>query len=87
MSVALDPDWDNTAVLIDCSASKKSKQEELENYAAYAVARKEKEENYGEQLQTPPPGTVELNTTTSDHVVSIVPCIEMNMNQSMVSKS
>jgi gluconate kinase len=34
--VVLDPNWDNTGVLIECSALKKRKQEELEKYSAYA---------------------------------------------------
>jgi hypothetical protein len=40
MSIALDPDWDNKATIIDCSASKKRKQEELEKYAEFTVEEK-----------------------------------------------
>jgi hypothetical protein len=85
MNVQLDPNWDNTALIIDCSASRKRRQEELEKYTAYAVEMKAKEENSGE-IQSPPPGTVEYNPTTSGCVVSIVLHIEMNRSQSGVAK-
>jgi hypothetical protein len=81
--VILDPNFDNTAVLIDCSTSKKRKQEELEKYSAYVVKRKEKEEKYRKMFQNnPPAGTVEINTTK----LSIVPCIQLKSDNSPVSK-
>ncbi len=40
MSVALDPDWDNKATIIDCSTSKKRKQQSIEKYAQFNVEEK-----------------------------------------------
>jgi hypothetical protein len=85
MNVQLDPNWDNTALIIDCSASRKRKQEELEKYTAYAVEMKAKEENSGE-TQSPAPGTLEYIPTTAGRIVSIVPLIDLNRSQSGVAK-
>jgi hypothetical protein len=85
--VVLDPNWDNKAVIIDCSQSKKRKQEELENYAAYAVKRKEKEEKYGEIYeQNPPAGTVQIDISKLGRVYSIVPHIQLKADKSPISK-
>jgi hypothetical protein len=86
--VVLDPNWNNKAEIIDCSASKKRKQEELEKYSAYAVERKQKEEKYGEIFQqNPPAGTVELDTTKLGRVYSIVPYFQVKTDNTPVSKN
>jgi hypothetical protein len=86
--VVLDPNWNNTADIIDCSASKRRKQEELEKYSAYAVERKQNEEKYGEMFQqNPPAGTVQLDTTKLGCVYSIVPYFQFKSDNSPVSKN
>jgi hypothetical protein len=86
-NVILDPDWNNEAVIVDCSISKKRKQEELDCYASFAVKKKEQEELYGgDVVQTPPPGTLEIGTSKLGRVHSIVPRINIKFEHGTVRK-
>lgn len=81
MSVVLDPDWDNKAIIIDNSASKKRKQQSIEKYAQFNVEEKKREEEAGGWTQSPRAGTVEHNACSLGRVLSIVPRVELNTNQ------
>jgi hypothetical protein len=76
--VKKDNNWNNHAVIIDCSMSKKRKQREVELHCAVTAKNLEREERYGADAnQAPPAGILETETNKFGRVTSIVPRVEL----------